>query len=205
MFKRILLAVLFIVWVFSQSVLAETEFWSINTFQLPVREKIKFNVIPELRFRNNGGELYYSQTYVGPVFLLSRNIEIDLYYAPNFTKNGGSWVSKGLGYLDAIYRTDFPWFIFSNRGRFEYDFTPSVLKYRNLFWFGRDGWFASDELFYDFKLGFFDEGRSAIGYSAKILGNIDLSLNFLLRRQRQGSTADWQRTNVINLGLKVNI
>lgn len=205
MIRRKILILFFIMLAFSQIVFADTEFWSLTTFQFPFREKVKLNLIPELRFRNNAGELYYFQTYIGPALLISKSFEMDLYYALNYSKGTNGWNSKSLGYLDAIYRTDFPWFLFSNRGRFEYDLSLNVLKYRNLFGFSKNGWFASDELFYNFNQGFFDEGRSSIGYSTKIFGNVSLSLSYMLRRQRQSPTADWQRTNVVNLGLKVNL
>ncbi len=186
-----------------QVAFADTELWSVDTFQFPVKEKVKFNLIPELRFRGNGSELYYFQTYIGPALILSKNIEIDAYYALNYSKNGGNWSAKGLGYFDLIYRTDLPWFTFSNRGRFEYDISPDVLKYRNLFGFSKDGWFAGEEFFYNFKKGFYDEGRASIAYSFKVLKSASLSLGYLLRRQRATATSDWQRTNVVTAGVKI--
>ncbi|MFA4844624.1 MAG: DUF2490 domain-containing protein [Candidatus Margulisiibacteriota bacterium] len=186
------------------AVFAETEFWLPAAFQLPVKEKVKFNIIPELRFRN-GGELYYWRTYFGPTLLLSKSVDLGFYYALNYAKKGADFSPSSLACLDGNYKADLPWFSFNNRGRFEYDLSPDVLKYRNLFQFKKDAWTLSDELFYNVKLGFFDEGRSLIAYTAKGPGDIDLIIGYLLRRQKQSATADWQRTNVISLGLKVNL
>jgi len=202
--KRIFLAVLFIALCFSQSILADTEFWSVNIIQSSLSEKVKLNIIPELRFRNNASELYYFQTYIGPALLLSKNFEMDIYYALNCSKNGDNWTGKSLGYLDAIYKVDSPWFSFADRGRFEYDVSPAVLKLRNLFQFKKNAWILSDELFYNVNQGYFDEGRSMVAYSTRIFGNTELLIGYLLRRQRASATADWQKTNVINLCLKVD-
>ncbi|MFA4967757.1 MAG: DUF2490 domain-containing protein [Candidatus Margulisiibacteriota bacterium] len=205
MIKRIYLALFFIALALPQAVFADTEFWSLTTFQLPFRENVKLNVIPELRFRNGVGEFYYFRTYFGPTLLLSKSFDLNLYYALNYAKKGADWTPSSLVCLDGIYKIDFPWFNFNNRGRFEYDISPDVLKYRNLFQFKKDAWILSDELFYNIKFGFFDEGRSLIAYTAKGPGNIDLIIGYLLRRQKQSATADWTRTNVINLGIKVNL
>lgn len=184
---------------------ADAEFWSANTIQFPLAEKTKLNIIPELRFRNNASELYYFQTYIGPAFLLSRNFELDAYYALNFSKNGGSWSGRSLGYLDGIYKATLPWFSFANRGRFEYDIMPGILKYRNLFGFSSGGWFAGDEFFYNFNKNFIDEGRSSINYSFKVSSNTGLSLGYLLRRQKQAAGDDWTRTSVITGNIKVGL
>jgi len=205
MLKRIFLTVLFIALVFSRSGLADTEFWSVNIIQFSLREKVKLNIIPELRFRNNASELYYFRTYFGPTLLLSKNFDLSVYYALNYSKTGTNWAQSNLAYLDGTYKIDFPWFDFTNCGRFEYDISPDILKYRNLFQFKREGWILSDELFCNFKLGFFDEGRSLVAYAIKFPGKIDLLIGYLLRRQRSSTTADWTRTNVINLGLRVDL
>lgn len=73
----------------------------------------------ESRFRSNGRDFYYFQTYVGPAFSINKNFELDLSYAFNYTKNGSSWAGKSLGYLDGIYKTNLPWLLFAGRGRFE--------------------------------------------------------------------------------------
>jgi len=186
-----------------QIAFGETEFWSVNAVQFPLREKVKLNLIPELRFRS--GELYYSQTYFGPALLLSKNFEIDIYYALNYSKGSDGWEAKSLGYLDTIYGNEIPWFYFKDRTRFEYDISSDTLKIRNFYQFKKGNWFVGDELFYNFKKGFNDEGRACAGYSFKMANNLELSISYILRRQRQKPTDDWTRTNVISAGMKVNL
>jgi len=189
----------------SQMVFAGTEFWQQTNIKFPFRGNAKFNVIPEFRFRGRIGELYYFRTYIGPTLSLNKNFDASFYYAPNYSKTGENWTPGSLICLDGTYKNDLPWFTFTNRGRFEYDISPDVLKYRNLFQFRKDAWVISDEFFYNIKRGFFDEGRSLFAYSAKINGNTDLLLGYLLRRQKASPSSDWARTNVVNLGLKIEI
>jgi hypothetical protein len=191
--------------VLASAVPADTEFWSSDTFQRSLGEKVRLQVIPEIRVRNNLTDLYYFRTYFGPNISLNKNFGISVYYAPNYIKASRVWT--GLGYLDFLYQTDLPWFAlaFNNRERFEYDFTPAVLKLRSLFRFGKDGWFADDELFYNFKAGCFDEGRSQIGYSFKYNKEVGLYLSYLMRRQKSSPAADWTRTNAVNAGFIINI
>lgn len=201
MLKKLLCAGLLLGWV--SGVFADTEFWSSDTFQFSMREKVKLQVIPEIRARNNLTDLYYFRTYFGPNIILNNNFGVNIYYAPNYVKASNVWT--GLGYFDVLYKTDLPWFSFNNRERFEYDFTPGVLKLRSLFRFGRNGWFADDELFYNFEAGYFDEGRSQLGYSCKYNREVDLYLSYLMRRQKARASDDWARTSAVNAGFKINI
>lgn len=187
-----------------QVALADTEFWSANAFQHNLTEKVKFNINPELRFKNNGTEFYYLRTYIGPSVSLSNNIEVAAYYAPHFGKTNGNWLFSNYTYLDGILKLNFPWFVFSNRARFEYDITASAMVYRNLFLFKHGPWSAGDELFYSLNGGFFNEGRAFVAYSAKILEQLELSGGFLQRRQKSSAASDWTKTNVFTLGAKVN-
>jgi len=204
MARRIIFIFLFISLGCFRYAFGDTEFWSVNTFQYPIRERVKLNLIPELRFRDNLAELYYFQTYIGPQLSLSKTFDLNFYYAVNLSKNGSAWASpKSLGYLDAIFKYQFPWFYFNERTRFEYDISSDTLKIRNFYQFKIGSWCAGDELFYNFKKGFNDEGRATVGYSTKIIGDLDLTLRYMLRRQKQNSTDDWSRTNVINVDIKI--
>ena len=181
---------------------AETEFWSVNTVQAPIRENIKLNIIPELRFRDSSGGLYYFQTYIGPAFTINKNLEIDAYYALKYGKNGNNWSTYSLWYLDGIIKGDLLSFSVSNRHRFEYDVTPDTLKLREQIQAKKNGWSAGEELFYNFKKGLLDEGRSTVAYSFGLWKGRELSVGYLLRMQRQTPAADWTWTNALTAGFK---
>ncbi|OGC04374.1 hypothetical protein A3H38_06905 [candidate division WOR-1 bacterium RIFCSPLOWO2_02_FULL_46_20] len=174
---------------------ADTELWSMFTFQHPVKDGLKIAIIPELRFRNNASEWYYLRTYIGPQISLDKSWEAAVYLAPNLGKSGGSWTTSYLYYLDLIYKNGF----FSNRARLEENLLSGVLVYRNSLQFKTGNWTLADELFYNFAKGFLDENRASISYSIGAF-----SLGYLLRMQKATAAADWVYTNVANLGLKVN-
>lgn len=184
------------------SAFADSELWSTNTFQFPFY-KAMFNVIPELRFKNNMGDWYYLRTYIGPSTALNKQFDLAVYLAPSWTKTGGSWTASLLGYFDLVYKQGLPWFAFSNRARFEENFTSNTFIYRNLFLFKNGNCSAGDELFYNTKKGFFDEGRSTISYAPLTFNGIEFSLGYLLRRQKTNSGDEWTRTGVLNLGAKI--
>ena len=177
-----------------QLVFADTELWSMFTFQHPVKEKVKFAIIPELRFRNNASEWYYLRTYIGPQILLDKNWEAAIYLAPNLGKNGGIWTTSYLYYADLIYKNG----QISNRARLEENLSSGVLVYRNSLQYKISDWTLADEPFYNFAKGFIDENRASISYG---LGAF--SLGYLLRAQKATSASDWVFTSVANFGLKI--
>lgn len=178
----------------SRIALADTELWSTFTFQHPVREGLKFAVIPELRFKNNASEWYYLRTYIGPQVTLDKNFEMAVYLAPSVAKSGGTWSTSYSMYGDLIYRSG----SISNRARLEENLSSGGLIYRNSLQFKLGDWTLADEPFYNFAKGFFDENRASIGY-----GIGPFSLGYLLRSQK--TTAAWDHTNVANFGLKTNL
>jgi hypothetical protein len=198
MIKRILLVVSIVLIGSVQLALADCELWSVNTFQYPLGEKVKFNLIPELRFKNNASDLYYILNYIGPTFSLNKNFDLNLFYAPKSTKNGGGWTNSSIGYLDLAYKNE----NLSNRGRFEYDLNAELLKYRNQVQIKKAGWQASEEIFYNLRSGYFDETRTLAGYVFKPFGRFELAVGYLLRGQKKKPNDDWIWTNVINMGTK---
>ena len=181
---------------------ADAELWSANTFQHAFSKELKLNVI---RIKNGISDAYFIQLYVGPVVALSKNLEINAYVAPNLTKSGNTWSNNYYGYIDGTYKYEFPWFVFSNRSRFEDNLTTNVFKYRDLVQFSKHGFSFGDEFFFNFSKGFFDEGRSSAAYAIKVSSDLSLSLGYLLRRQKKTAASDWQRTSVWTAGIKMQI
>lgn len=182
------------------SALADYELWSVNALQVPIKEKLKFNVIPEARFKNSASGFYYLIAYIGPSISINKNFDMNLYFAPKYQKNGSNWSASSLGFFDLIYKND----RLSNRARFEYDVLPNVLKYRNNLQFKMDKWSIGDEEFYNFSKGYIDEGRASVGYTCKINNELEFSLGCLVRRQRAADGWSWTGV-VVNTGVKLII
>lgn len=203
MSKKILVLI-FVIWSLSAASFAETEFWSVNTVQVSVKENVKLNIIPELRFRDSSGGMYYFQTYLGLAFAVNKNLEIDALYALKYSKSGNSWSTYNLWYLDGIIKGELFSFSMNSRSRMEYDVTPDTLKLRELIQAKKNGWSVGEELFYNFKKGLIDEGRSTIAYSFTLWKGAELSAGYLLRMQRQNPAADWSWTNIVTGGVKLS-
>jgi hypothetical protein len=173
------------------------EFWSVNTFQLSTKDTLKINLMPELRFKDQG--LYYFQTYFGPALLINKNWEIDIYYAQNLSKTNGSWSNYGLGYLDLVYKSP----PFSNRGRLEYNIPSDLLKYRDLLQFKWNIWCLGGEIFYNTKINYWDESRWSLSGSFKLAKSTELNIAYLKRQQRKKVNDHWGSTEVVSAGLKL--
>lgn len=204
MINKVIVALIIVFAFLSQLSSADTEFWPVFNFQIPLQNKVKLSVMPEFRLKENGTDWYYLRTYIGPTVSLSKMLDFAVYLAPSISKSGQNWNYSTLGYADLILKNQLPWFVFVNRARFEENFTSNVLIYRHLFQFNFDNWSAGDEFFYNTGKGYYDEGRSSIFYSFKINKELSLSLGYLLRRQKPKSTDDWQRTTAITTGLKID-
>ena len=192
--------VIFFLFWFYGCAFAGVEFWSANNVQMPINDKVKLSIIPELRFKSDSQGLYYIQNYIGPAVTISKNIELDLFYALKYSKSNGSWSTYNLMCFDTIYKID----LISNRFRFEYDISPDTLKFRDQLQIKKMGWSAAGEAFYNFKKCLFDEGRASISYSINITRGTDLALGYLLRMQRQKANGDWTWTDVYAAGVKVS-
>ncbi|MCX5750420.1 MAG: DUF2490 domain-containing protein [Candidatus Saganbacteria bacterium] len=182
---------------------AGTEFWNLDTFQFSLQEKVKFNVIPELRWKDNATNFYLYQVYLGPVFSINKNFDFAAYYLPKNSKSGTTWTFSNLGVLDFIYKNpDF--YSFSARNRFEYDSSNANLKYRCQLQLKNQGWFISEEPFYNFSKNFIDENRASFGYGFKVVNNFEAYLGYMLRSQKSVSLADWTNTDVwfVNASVK---
>jgi hypothetical protein len=178
---------------------AATELWSVNTFRFSTKDTLKMDLIPELRFKDQG--LYYFQIYFGPAFQMNKNWGINLYYAQNLSKTNSNWSTYGLGYLDFICQ--FP--PFSNRGRFEYNIPSDLLKYRDLLQIKWNNWNLGGEVFYNTKLDCWDESRWSIGRSFGLSKSAELNIAYLKRQQRKNVNAQWGDTEVLNVGIKMNL
>jgi hypothetical protein len=172
--------------------------WSTNSFQF---SSFGFNVIPELRIRNNLSELYYFQAYIGPSRSLNENLKLNVYYGCKFSKSGSNWLQSNLGYLDLIYAFD----PFSNRFRLEGDFTSGTVKFREQLQAKFQGFYLSDELFYNLTKSFVDENRLAAGYAWKVDPAKEISLGYMLRSQKASAGADWATTSAVLANSSIKI
>jgi hypothetical protein len=197
MFKKMLMMLL--LFLLAGSVWGGSEIWLTPDVKAPIMGKVKWEFIPEMRIKGN--ELYYLQNYLGINWPLGNCWETNLYYAFKLNKNGGNWQTSNLGYYDLIFKNAY----LKNRVRLEQDFTKDLLKCRESLQLKWANWFVGEELFYNIKYQYLDEGRSAVGYSLKLSKQAEGTLGYLLRRQKSTISSDWVWTGVLNLGFKIDI
>ncbi|MDD5593180.1 MAG: DUF2490 domain-containing protein [Candidatus Margulisbacteria bacterium] len=183
--------------------LADTEFWTVNTVQIPVKQGVSFSLIPELRVRSNLSELYYLRTYFGPTFSINNNLGLSVYYAPTATKSAatGNWSTSNILVGDAVSA----WPLISNRWRLEYDYGTALLKVRDRVQLKYNGWVLGEEPFYNCQRGYIDENRASLGYSIKLTDRFSLEPGWLLRSQRTSSGGSWTNTNIVTVNSSIKI
>lgn len=169
---------------------ADCEFWSTDTFQF---SGPGINIIPEIRVKNGLSDLYYFQTYIGPSRNLSKNLKMNIYYGYKLAKSSNNWAQSNLGYFDLIYAFE----PFSNRFRFEGDFTNGVSKYRNDLKGKMGNFYLADEFFYNFPRNYIDENRLTGGYVWKFNASREVNFGYMLRSQKASAGAAWSNSNAI--------
>ena len=178
---------------------AGSEIWLVPDLRGALRGNTKWEYIPEMRMKEGG--LYYLQNYLGINQQFDKNWEGNIYYALKFQQSGGAWPSSNLGIADLIYKNSW----LKNRLRLEQDLTRGLLKYREALQFKIANWSIGDEIFFNTKYGYLDEGRSTMGYSHKLGKSAEATIGYLLRRQKLTISSDWLWTGVLNMGFKLDI
>jgi len=197
MFKKMLMTPFLVL--LASGVWAGSEIWLNPDLKGPLVDKVKWEYIPEMRIKDNG--LYYLQNYLGINWSLDKSWEANLYYALKFQKSGNDWPPSNLGYIDLIYKNN----PLKNRVRLEQDLSKGLLKYRESLQLKWNSWYFGEEIFFNTKYGYLDEGRSQVGYFLKLSKQAEATLGYLLRRQKSIISSDWIWTGVLSLGAKIDL
>ena len=208
-FSFIFIWVLFFSILFTQNLFAsDWEYWSKNTIIANLNEKIELKLQPDFRFKNEFGNFYFQQTYVGPVFKISEFLKIAPLYLYRTTKKNNHWKKNNIGNLDIELKLPFlleSFLIY--RCRTEYNFTKESCVLRNAFKLSKDckkiaglSFFLSDEIFYNFMVDKLNENRTEIGFSKEITDNLGLGLSYILRYRE---IDNWRNTNILQTEVKV--
>jgi len=179
------------------------EYWSEYSGNVPVSDEIDFVAKAQLRFE--GGELYYAKVYLGQLFKVSKYFTITTYYVFGTKKAEGGWTDEDFGNLDATVKWKIGDFSFSDRNRFERNFSKGDCIYRNKIKMKKPTqirtWkivpFIASEIFYDFNE--FNENRTQLGISTKLTNGVEAELSYVLRSKKQSV---WSCMNVFVTNLK---
>lgn len=185
------------------------EYWSGYTLTKRLNEKIDFNILPEFRMKDDMGDFYTFVLYVGPNFKIHKHFDGSLWYKLVSSKKNKEWSESHRMDVDGTFKTEICNFGFSNRCRFEHNFTASGWLYRNRFkldapvrFFNtKFKFYIQDETFSALEPDDgFNENRASVGLSFDFIAGTKLEPYFMLRRKKSGG--NWVTTNVFGSFLK---
>jgi len=179
------------------------EYWSEYSVDIPVNDGIDF--VAKAQFRFEGDGCYYFKVYLGQLFRVSEYFTIATYYVFRTKKAEQGWSDEDFGNLDATVKWKIGDFSFSDRNRFERNFSKGESLYRNKIKVKKPTqirtWkivpFIASEIFYDFNE--FSENRTHLGISTVLIDGVEVELSYILRSKKQ---SEWSRANVLVTSLK---
>lgn len=186
---------------------ADTELWTNLSVKKSITPFLSFYFKPEMRFKSEMQNHYYSIYCLGPIWELNRNIELGLLYAYKLQLQSNQWTSENRYILDGTYKWIINTIKLDIRNRFEYRSLLENWVYRNR---SRVQLKAANmtpyifnEAFYSFKDSIINENRISIGIIYKGLPeSFSLDLGYMLRGK--GSESTWTNSNILILGIKKN-
>jgi len=215
--SRILLLGLVFLGLLRQDIFAsDWELWNKYTITKNLTEKVDFKVEPELRFKSEFGHFYFEQTYVGPVFKITKWLKISFLYDYKESEQKKKkketkdiWKHEDMGIFDVELKL--PFLLSSNfnyRSRTEYNFTKNGWVQRNNFKVSKEckkikglSFFVGDEIFYNFVSDTLDENRTFVGFSKKINDNLSWGLSYILRYRK---STYWYSANILQLEMGIS-
>ncbi|MFH1335595.1 MAG: DUF2490 domain-containing protein [Candidatus Zixiibacteriota bacterium] len=176
------------------------EYWSKYALEIALNRKVSFSLEPQFKFKNNFKEYYYSKTYLGLSYKLSKFITVKGYYAYKTKKGRTNWKGSDLIYLDPTLKLNLNYVKLGNRFRLEYDLDKEELVYRNRLKMEKDlnniiAPFIQEEIFYSFLSHRFEENRFSVGSSVKVTPKVNLSGEYMLNSKKDDSM--WRTANVL--------
>ena len=208
---KVLVAILFFFIVLGRTSTAETdtEYWSKYSLSIPVSDRVRLFVKPELRFDHNMGTFYYWKIYLGLQIHVRTFFDLAVYYAPKEKKSGNEWKFSNLGYIDGTLNFRCLNLKLRDRNRLEYSFDEEDLKYRNRITVAKPillgnkpvALFIADEVFYHVNSSTLNENRGSVGVSIRAVSFFDAELSLMHRSTKK---EEWQEAFVVVSDLKFN-
>jgi hypothetical protein len=189
------------------------EYWTNETFTIPINKKITYLIIPEWRFKNDMHNEYNFKLETGPSFKINEYLEITPYYVYQEKKSLGKMDRSDLAYLDETVRIPLKKLFnlkLSNRFRYQYDFDKGKAILRNVFKLSKSFKVAKleitpyicEEPFYDARLDRITEHRTISGLTFALTKNTSFGLGYMYNAK--WGTKKWVYANVLlsNLNIK---
>ena len=182
----------------------DTEYWSIYTFSTKISDRIKLNLLEELRMKTDMGNFYTYVQYAGASYKVTDYFDVAGWYKLVSAKSSQHWSETHRYDIDGTLKLDLDGFKLSNRSRFERNTNASSWLYRDrikmtkkIKLFEKDFMpFLSNEFFLDIEPDDgYHENRASGGISTDFIWGTKLTLYYMSRAKK--SNAEWNSANVI--------
>ncbi len=181
-----------------------SEYWSTVTVSAKLNERVKLNLIEQLRFHNDMGNLYTYVQYFGPNFKINDYFDVGVWHKLVSAKSNGRWTESNRFDFDATLKLELAGFKLSNRSRFERNVDSNSWLYRDrikiakkIKLFNRDFTpFVSNEFFVNLEpTDGYGENRATVGISTAFLWDSKLTISYMSRTKK--ANGNWSNANVL--------
>ena len=182
----------------------DIEYWSTYTFSMKINEKVKLNLLEELRIKSDMGNFYTYVQYAGASYKVSDYLDVAGWYKLVSSKKNQNWPETHRYDIDGTLKLDLDGFKFSNRSRFERNTTASSWLYRDrikatkkIRLFERNFTpFLSNEFFLDIEPNDgYHENRANLGFTTEFMWDSNLAIYYMCRAKK--NEGEWNSANVI--------
>ncbi len=183
------------------------DFWSTNSQKISFGENLKLVLVEEARFSKDNINTYIQ--YAGVEKKINDSFSAAVLYKLVLSKKNNDYIEKQRFTLDGVLKKEIFSVHLSNRYRLERCTTDNLWIYRNkvkiskkLKFFDKSvTTFIYDEFFVSIKPDSgLTENRLGFGISTKFIGNSSIICTYMIRDKDKKN--GWDRTDVINVGLK---
>jgi len=204
----LVLALLFVSFVSGVYASDGSEYWSTATVSVKINDRVKINLVEQLRFQNDMGNMYTYVQYFGPSYKVSDYLDIGLWHKLVAAKSNGRWSESNRFDFDGTLKLELFGFNFSNRSRFERNVDSPSWLYRDrikitkkIKLFNRDFTpFVSNEFFFNLEpTDGYGENRAIVGISTAFLCGSKLTLSYMSRTKK--ANGNWSNANVLGTSI----
>lgn len=173
------------------------------------RDDIQLKIKPEIRFRDDFSDHYYTHVEAGVTWGGPGWLELSASYRHISQESKDDWKTEKRPQADATLAWKFRGVGLSDRSRIEYRIKTDqeFFRYRNRLWvkFPRVGpagmqAFLGEEVFYDFEADELSKNRVYAGMNLRLVGGLNADAYYIMESSRKDG--EWSRTNVLATALK---
>lgn len=181
------------------------QYWNELILKREVTQELDFHIKLEQRLVDDFGEFFLHNYAPGFVYKFNSHFDAELNYKFEREKGKRRWTNEHRLEMISIIKWQWSEFSFKLRNRLEYRNIDGDQNWRSREKIkvtravGFDGFYLtpyiSEEIFYDFRVGDFNQNRVSIGVSKKIISGLEMSIYYLFKSNKR--SGKWTHANVL--------